>query len=498
MWDLEAEWEPGGDGKRTGTSFGPGTTQGGQDFNRLKDMDDLNLLATLASAAPPANTVLHPRHGEFVFPPHQAAFPENPFRDNYSNNSQNHNFINESSLADFSRADMGYASIYDVNWTPDYPSSSPSRQTGHKRPPSPTLLLGTSPKRAHLSMSHADVNWASGLVPTLSTANAVPSTPAGFIAQPVGRSRNTPPMTPAVLTTASLQGVRRSPVLVEAKVDLTINKGPWDVDELSSFYEFCLGSDADSHFRKITMSSNKCWKEFMGDVGLARDSKQMKSQWDTSLAIYKKLVPLLKFTGGGADADVEPDWDDKDAIETFLKSRANRGHDVAGLSAKKVKQWQSFGWYKLFHSRYGDNPKAVRDVPRSSADTLSDLEGGLPDDLGDDNNENDSDIEEVKPSIPATPATIAPKAKKGIATDPRVSSWDRLKSASRTPAAKVKKEDRLQGLNNYLEGRVRVDEQAMKRRQKEIVADTMGLYGEEAKEKARRVLEKLLDAALDF
>ncbi|KAJ7024011.1 hypothetical protein C8F04DRAFT_1192869 [Mycena alexandri] len=391
--------------------------------------DDLNLLATLASTAPPANTMLHPRHGEFVFPPHQAAFSENPFRDNYSNNSQNHNFINESSLANFSRADMGYASIYDVNWTPDYPSSSPSRQTGHKRPLSPTLLLGTSSKRAHLSMSHADVNWASGLVPTLSTVNATPSTPAGFIVQPVGCSQNTPPMTPAALTTTSLQGVRRSPVLVEAKVDLTINKGPG------------------THFRKITMSSNKCWKEFMGDVGLTRDSKQMKSQWDMSLAIYKKLVPLLKFTGGGADADVEPDWHDKDAIKTFLKSCANRGHDVAGLSAKKVKQWQSFGWYKLSHSHYGDNPKAVRDVPHSSADTLSDFEGGLPDDLGDDNNGNDSDIKEVKPSIPATPATIPPKAKKGIATDPRVSSWDRLKSASRTPATKGKKEDRLQGLN---------------------------------------------------
>jgi hypothetical protein len=34
-----------------------------------------------------------------------------------------------------------------------------------------------------------------------------------------------------------------------------------DVDELSTFYEFCLGQDADSIFQKITMSANKCWKQ---------------------------------------------------------------------------------------------------------------------------------------------------------------------------------------------------------------------------------------------
>lgn len=91
--------------------------------------------------------------------------------------------------------------------------------------------------------------------------------------------------------------------------------------------------------------------QFVGKVGVLRDSRQLKTQWDASLGIYKKLVPLIKFTGGGADADEEPDWEDKDAVDNFLKSRAAGGHDIEGLSAKKVRQWLTCNWFNLFHSR---------------------------------------------------------------------------------------------------------------------------------------------------
>jgi hypothetical protein len=86
-------------------------------------------------------------------------------------------------------------------------------------------------------------------------------------------------------------------------------------------------------------------------VGVARSATQMKNQWETSLSIYKKLVPLLKFTGGGADADEEPDWEDKEAIEMFLKSHKTGGHNIEGLSAKKVKQWQTNSWFGLWNGR---------------------------------------------------------------------------------------------------------------------------------------------------
>ncbi|KAJ7823061.1 hypothetical protein B0H14DRAFT_2598105 [Mycena olivaceomarginata] len=130
-----------------------------------------------------------------------------------------------------------------------------------------------------------------------------------------------------------------------------MNKGAWDVDELSMFYEFCLGQDADSIFQKITMLANKWWKQIESKVGIARSATQMKNQWEMSLSIYKKLVPLLKFTGGGADADKEPDWEDKEAIKMFLKSPKTGRHSIEGLSVKKVKQWQTNSWFGLWNCR---------------------------------------------------------------------------------------------------------------------------------------------------
>ncbi|KAJ7738948.1 hypothetical protein B0H16DRAFT_1569296 [Mycena metata] len=320
--------------------------------------------------------------------------------------------------------------------------------------------------------------------------------PAEPVTRLVGRALNPALMAPAALT-APLQGAPQSSMVVKTKADVEAKQGRWSIHERTSFL-------------KIKMSSNKCWAKFVGKAGVARDAQQMKSQYET-------LYLYLKFTGGGADADVEPKWNNTSAVEKFLQSRAAGGHDIDGLQPQKVTQWLTLGWYDLFHNRYKENPKASRDVDRSSADTLSDMEGGLRDDNDDNDSDNDSDIKVIeKPTVPATPASTISKAKKGLATDPRkvkASSWDRSKPASRTPVARAKKEGPLQGLNNYLEGRVRVDEQAMKLAKvdsefkrlkateataKEILADITGLYGEEAKGKARRVLEKLMDIAPDF
>ncbi|KAJ7033062.1 hypothetical protein C8F04DRAFT_1184533 [Mycena alexandri] len=445
-------------------------------------IDQLDLLATLASAAPaiPAAPTLEPRHGTFVFPSEPISYTSNGYDNHY--NTQNHTFFNQSS-ANF---DMGYQRVYDMNY--DYSSSSPSVPTRRKRSPSPTPLLGTSLKRAHLYVDDDNTNWAPDPVPTLSTAKSPPSMPAEPIKRLVGCALNPPLTAPAAQTTASLRRALQSSVVVKTQGDFLSNKGKWAADEKSSFFEFCLGQDSNEVFKKITLSANKCW------TGGIPESHGMRRRGRTS----------------GRDADEEPKWDDNAAVEEFLNSRATSGHEVEGLSAKIVSQWLTLGWYNLFHTRclqetslldtsYADNPKAVRDVPRSSADTLSDL----------DENDNDSDVEEIdKPTIPATPASSALKAKTGTATDRR-----EVKPASRAPAAKVKKEDQLQGLNDYLEGKMRVDEQAMKLAKvdaefkqlkaaegtaKEMLADTTGLYGSEAKEKARRVLERLMDAALNF
>ena len=89
----------------------------------------------------------------------------------------------------------------------------------------------------------------------------------------------------------------------------------------------------------------------MGKVGITCDAKQMKNQWETSLAIHKKLVLLLKITGGGADNDEHPNWEDKSLVTGFLQQHATSGHDVDSLTVGKVKMWLTNGWYDLFHSR---------------------------------------------------------------------------------------------------------------------------------------------------
>jgi hypothetical protein len=73
---------------------------------------------------------------------------------------------------------------------------------------------------------------------------------------------------------------------------------------------------------------------------------------------------------------------------------------------------------------YGEDPKAVWEVPRLSADTLSDIKGWSH---ADDDNNNDSEIETIEQPT-ATPTTAAAaKVEKGLTSDPRVvkpSTWD--------------------------------------------------------------------------
>jgi hypothetical protein len=77
----------------------------------------------------------------------------------------------------------------------------------------------------------------------------------------------------------------------------------------------------------------------------------------------------------------------------------------------------SFQNTHLLDTSYGENPKAVREVPRSSADTLSDIEGGS---RANDDNDNDSDSETIEqPTATPAPAAAA-KVEKGLASDPRV------------------------------------------------------------------------------
>ncbi|KAF8160254.1 hypothetical protein K438DRAFT_1985865 [Mycena galopus ATCC 62051] len=391
---------------------------------------------------------------------------------------------------------------YDGNHFPGYlPSSSPTgfRDYGLKRPSSPTFP-NSSPK--HIHSETVDHGYAA---PTSVPVPAGP-TPPSLAPQPPKR-QGRPPKAQPILPSAVSTLVPMPVVEVKPAAPL-VNKGNWEDEELTAFYEHWLGSDSDSNFEKITKSSNKCWAKFVGKVGIARDQKQMKGQWETSSALYKKLVALLKITGGGADGDEHPDWDSPKDVDGFIARRAARGIEVDGLTAKKVRKWIKLGCL-------GENPRADREVARSSVGDLCDIES----DLHNTDDENDPDNIEVveKPRPTAPPSTKSTKkSEKSVASDPREakpSVWSRSKPVSHTHSNKVKKEDRLQPLSNYLEKRVQVDEVAVQIQKsnadfkklgqvvvmaKEILSDTTGQYGDEAKEKAQRVVTKYMDSVLDL
>ncbi|KAJ7702585.1 hypothetical protein B0H14DRAFT_3030848 [Mycena olivaceomarginata] len=471
-------------------------------------MNHLDLLATIASTAPsvPTRLPLGARDCNTDYYSFNTAYhpPVPEFNDRYlstSHGDENIGIYNDSDTSSYGIGSESYMPIYSVNSVSDDHISGPTAGvSGYKRPASPTSPFGSSPKRVHFDNSY--INWSPPAVPTLSTTAAPPDVSSAPVA-PVKRGPGRPRK--SLVPTLSTQIQTPAPVAPafqpqpEAPGETKI-KGYWTVDELSAFYEFCLGQDADAVFKKITLSSNKCWALFVGKVGITRDTKQMKNQWDTSLAIYKKLVPLLKITGGGADDDEHPDWDDKTSVTGFLQQRAGSGHDVDGLAVAKVKMWLTNGWYDLFHSRYNENPKADREVPRSSAEGLSDIEDELQANDGD---TSDDDIIVVENSkVSSTPVSSSIKIP---------STWSRSKPASHTHSVKVKKEERLHSLSSYLEGRTQVDKEVMKIARedasfkrlksaegtaKEIVGDDTGKYSEEARAKANLVLEKLMDAAL--
>ncbi|KAJ7321569.1 hypothetical protein DFH08DRAFT_818428 [Mycena albidolilacea] len=465
-------------------------------------MNHLDLLATLASAAPsvPTRIPLGARDCN---------------TDYYCLSTYQGDNIDTSSY-DIS----SYVPIYSVNSGSDDHTSGPTAGvSGCKRPASPTSLLGNSLKRAHFDNSY--VNWSSPPVPTLSTTTRPPgvsSAPAAPVKRgpscPCKSSVATQIQIPAPVAPA-FQPLPEAPGETKIKQDLVPTKGWWAVNELSAFYEFCLGQDADAVFKKITLSSNKCWEpvHFLGKVGITRDARQMKNHWETSLAMYNKLVPLLKITGGGADNDQHPDWEDKTSVAEFRQQRAGSGHDVDGLAAAKVKMWLTNRWYDLFHSRYNENPKANREVSRSSAEGLSDIEEDLHANNNNNTDVSDDDVIVVeKPKVSSTTVSSSIKITKKGATDPRdvkPSTWSRSKPAPHTHSAKVKKEERLSSLSSYREGRTQVDKKVMKIAREdanfmrlqsgtaqEIVVDDMGKYSEKARTKANLVLERLMDAAL--
>ncbi|KAJ7321274.1 hypothetical protein DFH08DRAFT_818641 [Mycena albidolilacea] len=362
-----------------------------------------------------------------------------------SSGDENLGIYNDSDTSSYDIGSESYMPIYSVNSVSDNHTSGPTAGvSGYKRPALPMSPFGSFPKHVHFDNSYIQT--------------PVPVAPA-FQPQP------------------------EAPGDTKIKQNVILTKGYWTVDELSAFYEFCLGQDADAVFKTITLSSNKCWAL----VGITRDAKQMKNRWDTSLAIYKKLVPLLKITGGGADDDKHPG----------TRPRLPDSSSSVLAADMMLTAWQ---WL----NRYNENPKADHEVPCLSAEGLSDIEDELQANDGDNMDASDNNIIVVEnPKVSSTPVSSNIKIVKKGATDPRdikPSTWSRLKPASHTHIQP-----------SHLEGCTQVDKEVMKIARedtnfkrlksaegtaKEIVGDDTRKYSDEARAKANLVLEKLMDVAL--
>ncbi|KAJ3743620.1 hypothetical protein DFH05DRAFT_1233914 [Lentinula detonsa] len=266
----------------------------------------------------------------------------------------------------------------------------------------------------------------------------------------------------------------------------TSNPSPrkeWSNEELDKLYDYMLGEAADARFEKLQVASNKIWKE----VAAAKifdgwTATQLQTKWESSLATFKKLYAFRTFTGRGADAD-DYDWDDEEAVSTHLSNSHNKGCDIEGLNARTCQLWVKHQWYDLFVKRYHDNPRIAREVPRSSADALSDFDPVTPD------AEND-DVEIINTPQTSTQAT----ANSTLLPVPSSSSLSRTSSSELTPQSRTQnkgkgrsgvKDDRLSGLTTYFETKAEVDKGVLKLREKEANYKKLS----EAYEKAANILD---------
>ncbi|KAF7317515.1 hypothetical protein MKEN_00838000 [Mycena kentingensis (nom. inval.)] len=195
----------------------------------------------------------------------------------------------------------------------------------------------------------------------------------------------------------------------------------WKDEEVSTLLEFSLGKNSDDFWEKLQVSSNKCWKKPVAmNILPGRDAAQMKSKFDRSFALYKKLAVLETFTGGGADAD-QVDFTEVDAVETFLADRKENGCKADDdVTVVKYMKWKRKGWFTLFHDRYASSPKVVRRKDRSSASAISD------------------DETDRKPT--PTPSS------------------SRTKNVGKPPATPAPKNDMLSGMNHFFQAKAGIDE----------------------------------------
>ncbi|KAJ7065099.1 hypothetical protein B0H15DRAFT_958560 [Mycena belliarum] len=147
-----------------------------------------------AAVSLPASAVLE-YQGDFAGSLPQAT---ESFSGYHDDNNDSYRYVHNTQSSDYFRDDYvqddtaAYMPIFSLN-SQEWPPSPPPKLTGSKRPSSPTPLLGTSPKRAHISTGYDSLSWSSSPIPTLSTAQNMTSEGD----QPLGHTPRPAPLAPA-------------------------------------------------------------------------------------------------------------------------------------------------------------------------------------------------------------------------------------------------------------------------------------------------------------
>ncbi|KAJ7204077.1 hypothetical protein GGX14DRAFT_569677 [Mycena pura] len=325
---------------------------------------------------------------------------------------------------------------------------------------------------------------------------------------PLKRARGRPPKSASpstVATPAPRAKGKAAKKKTKAEEGSEANRKHWGVHETTILLEAVLGMDADDIFGKLTVQANLIWPKVIAllPVDFNRTAAQCKARFESLLSTFKALYGFRTFTGGGADAD-EYDWDNEQAVDAHLANSKAQGCDVDGLNAQVCKMWKENGWYDLFVHRYKDNPKVVRQTARSSAEISDDEDIGF--------RFHDDHDDDLKPLKPVSTAKSLPDIKPTSSRTATAKPTSRIgSSSSRTDKHKIKKEDRLSGLNTWLTTKARNDERMAELRAqdgefkrlreaadvaKTILNDDTGVYSFTNRDKANEVMARFLDHAL--
>ncbi|KAJ7123904.1 hypothetical protein C8R46DRAFT_1237967 [Mycena filopes] len=188
----------------------------------------------------------------------------------------------------------------------------------------------------------------------------------------------------------------------------------WNTPERNGFYQFLLGDsdDAEKRFQMHSVHPARVYKK-ASDVVFhgSRSPGSIKSMWERSFNTFVWMRAFEKFTGnGGGDADN----DDPEAIlRKKLSAAWQAGLSLGSLKPATITEWETNGWFDLFNNRLGTSAKVTREVVRSSASVISDLDDNLDNDIKSDSDDDiniHSDLRKA-PTAPKTPSATVSEPK---------------------------------------------------------------------------------------